>query len=68
MNLYAMLKARAEENKPIRCGLIGAGKYSALWRPYHLIGLELGVSVASVALRAEPTASPHDFSADGARR
>jgi predicted homoserine dehydrogenase-like protein len=27
------------------------GRYAALWRPYHLIGLELGVSVASVALR-----------------
>jgi predicted homoserine dehydrogenase-like protein len=33
----------------------GTGRYAALWRPYHLIGLELGVSVASVALRGEPT-------------
>jgi predicted homoserine dehydrogenase-like protein len=32
-----------------------SGKYAALWRPYHLIGLELGVSVASAALRGEPT-------------
>jgi len=32
-----------------------SGEYSALYRPYHLIGLELGVSVASVALRGEPT-------------
>jgi predicted homoserine dehydrogenase-like protein len=31
------------------------GRYAALWRPYHLIGLELAVSVASVALRREPT-------------
>jgi len=31
------------------------GHYAALWRPYHLIGLELAVSVASVALRHEPT-------------
>lgn len=31
------------------------GHYAALWRPYHLIGLELGVSVASAALRHEPT-------------
>jgi len=31
------------------------GRYAALWRPYHLIGLELAVSVASVALRGEPT-------------
>jgi predicted homoserine dehydrogenase-like protein len=32
-----------------------SGRYAALWRPYHLIGLELGVSVASAALRREPT-------------
>lgn len=40
------------------------GKYSALYRPYHLIGLELGISVASVALRREPTGCPMAFSAD----
>jgi predicted homoserine dehydrogenase-like protein len=47
-------------------GLItgGGGKYSALWRPYHLIGLELGISVANVALRGEPTGTPRDFNAD----
>ena len=32
-----------------------SGRYAALWRPYHLIGLELAVSVASVALRREAT-------------
>jgi predicted homoserine dehydrogenase-like protein len=35
-----------------------SGRYAALWRPYHLIGLEIGVSVASVALRGEPTGAP----------
>jgi len=47
-------------------GLItgGGGKYSALWRPYHLIGLELGISVASVALRGEPTGQANAFNAD----
>ncbi len=40
------------------------GKYSALYRPYHLIGLELGVSVASVALRRESTGCPIKFAAD----
>ncbi len=47
-------------------GLItgGGGGYSALWRPYHLIGLELGISVANVALRAEPTGAPRNFNAD----
>ncbi len=34
------------------------GDYAALWRPYHLIGLELGISVASVALRGEATEMP----------
>jgi predicted homoserine dehydrogenase-like protein len=32
-----------------------SGRFAALSRPYHLIGLELGVSVASAALRREPT-------------
>lgn len=40
------------------------GRYAALWRPYHFIGLELGVSVASAALRGEPTGSPESWSAD----
>lgn len=41
-----------------------SGHYSALWRPYHLIGLELGISVASAALRGEATGAPTDFRAD----
>jgi predicted homoserine dehydrogenase-like protein len=40
------------------------GRYSALWRPYHLIGLELGISVASAALRREPTGSPREWRGD----
>ena len=33
-----------------------SGDYSAMYKPYHLIGLELGISVASrSALRGEPT-------------
>jgi predicted homoserine dehydrogenase-like protein len=41
-----------------------AGKVSALYKPYHLIGLELGISVASVGLRREPTGAPLAFHAD----
>ena len=41
-----------------------SGQYSSLYRPYHLIGLELGVSVASVALRREPTGTSQSFAAD----
>ncbi len=40
------------------------GKYAALYRPTHMIGLELGVSVASAALRHEPTGSPVCFNSD----
>ncbi|MGG5810305.1 NAD(P)H-dependent oxidoreductase [Falsiroseomonas sp. CW058] len=42
----------------------GSGRYAALWRPYHFIGLELGVSVASAALRREATGSATDWAAD----
>ncbi len=38
--------------------------YAALFRPVHLVGLELGISVAAVALRAEATGVPGDFQAD----
>lgn len=41
-----------------------SGRYSALYRPAHLIGLELGISVASVALRGEPTGAALGFSGD----
>jgi predicted homoserine dehydrogenase-like protein len=40
------------------------GRYSALHRRVHLIGLELGISVASVALRGEPTGCARAFMAD----
>lgn len=40
------------------------GGYAALWRPCHLIGLELGVSVADMALRAEPTGAPWRWAGD----
>jgi predicted homoserine dehydrogenase-like protein len=35
-----------------------SGEIAALWRPVHLIGLELGISIASAALRGEPTGAP----------
>ena len=39
-------------------------QYAALYRPTHMIGLELGISVASAALRHEPTGAPQYFKAD----
>jgi predicted homoserine dehydrogenase-like protein len=41
-----------------------SGKYAALYRPTHMIGLELGLSVASAALRREPTGSAFCFNSD----
>jgi predicted homoserine dehydrogenase-like protein len=41
-----------------------SGRYAALYRPIHMIGLELGISVASAALRREATGAPNGFRSD----
>jgi len=41
-----------------------SGNYSAMYKPFHLIGLELGISVLSAALRQEPTGRPTGFRGD----
>jgi len=41
-----------------------SGRYACLYKRWHLIGLEVGISVASVGLRREPTGVPQDFLAD----
>jgi len=41
-----------------------SGKYMTLYKRWHMIGLELAVSVASVALRAEATGTAICFNAD----
>lgn len=40
------------------------GEYAAMYKPSHLIGLELGISVASVALRREPTGAATGWRGD----
>jgi len=40
------------------------GRYSAMYKPYHLIGLELGLSVASIMVRGEPTGTTRGFQGD----
>ena len=40
------------------------GRYVTIYRRWHLIGLELGISVASAALRHEATGAPVCFNAD----
>ena len=41
-----------------------SGHYACLYKRWHLIGLEVGISVASVGLRREPTGCPTGFRAD----
>jgi predicted homoserine dehydrogenase-like protein len=41
-----------------------SGRYSAMYKPYHAIGLELGISVASAGLRNEPTGQAQSWRAD----
>ena len=41
-----------------------SGRYSAMFKPFHLIGLELNISILSAALRGQPTGAPLDFKAD----
>ncbi|MFL6652879.1 MAG: NAD(P)H-dependent oxidoreductase [Sulfurifustaceae bacterium] len=66
--VYVVFEARSDY--VARCfgeyGLVTdpSGKYSAMYKPYHLIGLELGVSVASAALRKEPTGAATGFRGD----
>ncbi len=40
------------------------GRYAAMYKPYHLIGLELGHSVASIAVRGEATGATGDWRGD----
>ena len=41
-----------------------SGRYFTLYKRWHLIGLEVGMSVASVALRGEPTGVATGWNAD----
>jgi predicted homoserine dehydrogenase-like protein len=60
--------ARAEYTR--RCfaeyGMITdkSGRYSTLYRPYHMIGLELGISAAAAVLRNEATGTADAFRSD----
>jgi len=41
-----------------------SGRYACLYKRWHLIGLELGISVASIGLRGEPTGCATGWRAD----
>ena len=66
--VYVTFEARTEY--AVRCfdeyGVLTdpSGRVGSLYRPYHLIGLELAVSIASAVVRGEPTGSPTGFRAD----
>lgn len=40
------------------------GQYAAMYKPFHLIGLELSISVLNAALRGEPTGSTRSWRGD----
>jgi predicted homoserine dehydrogenase-like protein len=40
------------------------GRYAAMYKPFHLIGLELSISVLNAALRKEPTGSTREWRGD----
>ena len=66
--VYVVLKAATEyvRNcfKEYGLNTDSTGWYGAMYRPYHLIGLELAVSVLSAALRHEPTGQTQSFRGD----
>ena len=41
-----------------------SGRYSAMYKPFHLIGLELNVSILSAALLGRPTGATRGFEGD----
>jgi predicted homoserine dehydrogenase-like protein len=66
--VYAVFEAPSDY--VARCfaeyGLVtdASGRTAAMYKPFHLIGLELGISVASAALRREPTGAATGFRGD----
>jgi predicted homoserine dehydrogenase-like protein len=59
--VYAVLKAQNDYAaacfKQYGLPTDPSGRYAAMYKPFHLIGLELSISIASVVLRGEPTGS-----------
>ena len=66
--VYAVLKAQNDYAaacfKQYGLPTDPSGRYAAMYKPFHLIGLELSISIASVALRGEPTGSCRGFRGD----
>jgi predicted homoserine dehydrogenase-like protein len=66
--VYVMFEAPNEYTARCfkECGVLtdATGRVSALYRPFHLIGLELNISILSAALRGEATGAPTGFRGD----
>lgn len=66
--VYVVLKARSDYAAACfrQYGLPTdeTGLYAAMYKPFHLIGMELSVSVLSAALRKEPTGSTREWRGD----
>ncbi len=66
--VFVVIKARnsyvKESFKQYGINTDASGFYSALWRPYHYIGLELAQSIYSIALKNEPTGKTRFYKAD----
>jgi len=66
--VYAVLRAptayAADCFKQYGLKTDASGEYAAMYKPYHLIGLELNISILSAALRKEPTGAPQGFRGD----
>ena len=66
--VYIVIKAQNEYVK--NCfkdyGMVtdSSGNYSAIWRPYHYIGLELGQSIYSIVLDNKATGHTKNFNAE----
>ena len=66
--VYIVLKAKNEYVK--NCfkdyGMVtdSSGNYSAIWRPYHYIGLELAQSIYSIALDKKATGFTKNYNAE----
>jgi predicted homoserine dehydrogenase-like protein len=66
--VYVVLKAQNDYAAACfkQYGLVtdATGRYAAMYKPFHLIGLELSISVLNIALRGEPTGSCRGFRGD----
>ena len=66
--VYTVLKARNDYAaacfKQYGLPTDPSGRYAAMYKPFHLIGLELSISIASVVLRGEPTGSCRGWRGD----